>query len=303
MDNSIKATIIILFITTFVNVSLGQKIIKSKGQAQHRQESYMSANEAFETAIELAKINAIENAFGTYVEQQMDMLMENGNTSYNIIGSTKVMGEWIETIGEPEIIIDTRKENTNYGRQNVNYISCRIKGKVRPLVPRAILNYEIMNAPNLESRIRSFYDKEHLYVYFKSPISGYVSIFLQDRVGVYRLLPYEEMGEFFLNGVIVDSDEEYIFFSKTHNYFTKGSVDEIVIDLVEDKPIEYNTLFIIFSKEEYIKPSLFDSKEIEDRKIPKSLSKNSFEKWLSKNRISSKSFQVIEEKISVKPRK
>ncbi len=300
MDNLIKIIITILFITVFVNFLSGQKIIKSEGQAQHRQESYMSANEAFERAIELAIINAIENAFGTYVEQQMDMLIEDGNTSYNIIGSTKVMGEWIETIGEPEISIDTRKENTNYGKQNVNYISCRIKGKVRALVPRAILNYEIMNAPNLESRTRSFYNKEQLYVYFKSPISGYVSIFLQDREGVSRILPYEEMEEKYVNGVIVDSDEEYIFFSKSHKFYTQKKVDEIEICMDENKPVEYNILYIIFSEEEYIKPSLVDSKEMEEYKIPQSLSKKNFEKWLSKNRISSKSFQVIKEKISVK---
>ena len=33
-------------------------------------------------------INAIEQAFGTYVEQQMDMTIEEGTTAYNIIGTT-----------------------------------------------------------------------------------------------------------------------------------------------------------------------------------------------------------------------
>ncbi len=293
----------ILIILCFGSSSFGQKIVKTKGQAQIKQESYMSYNDAAEKAIEQAKIKAIEQAFGTYVEQQMDMLIEDDEISYHIIGSTKVKGEWIETIGEPEIKTNTRKENTTYGRQDVNYISCKIKGKVRSLAPRAILKYEIMNAPTVASRTRSFYNKEQLYIYFKSPVSGYASVFLQDKDAVYRLLPYSQMSSKHQNGVYVEADTEYIFFSPIHNKYPQSIVDEMIMSIFQNKPIEYNHLYIVFTEEEYIKPTLNNQLKELDRIIPASLSKQDFEKWLSHNRISSQSFQVKKEKISIKPRK
>ena len=294
---------VVLIILCFSSSSFGQNIIKSKGQAQVKQESYMSRIDATEKAIELAKINAIEQAFGTYVEQQMDMLIQDDEISYHIIGSTKVKGEWIETLGEPEIKIHTRKENTNYGRQDVNYISCKIKGKVRALAPRAILKYEIMNAPDVASRTRSFYNKEQLYIYFKSPVAGYVSIFLQDKEAVYRLLPYSKMSAEHQNGVYVKGDTEYVFFSPLENPYLQSIVDEMIMTVFQNKPIEYNQLYIVFSEEAYIKPTLTNKLKDLDRIIPASLTKQDFKKWLSHNRISHQSFQVIKEKISIKPRK
>jgi len=299
----LKIIIILFFLSLGLNNTFGQKIVKTKGQAQVRQESNMSRNEATEKAIELAKINAIEQAFGTYVEQQMDMLIQDDEISYHIIGSTKVKGEWIETIGEPVIHTDTRKENTKYGKQNVDYISCTIKGKVRALTPRAILIYEIMNAPNRASRTRSFYDKEQLYIFFKSPVSGYVSVFLEDNDAVYRLLPYAKMSEKNQNGVFVENDTEYIFFSPLKNAYLQSIVDEMIMSIFQNKPIEYNQLYIVFSEDEYIKPSLNEPLNELKRLIPASLSHQDFKKWLSHNRISSQSFQTIKEKISIKPRK
>jgi len=224
---------ILVFLSFGLHSSFGQKIVKTKGHAKLRQESNMSRNETTEKAIELAKINAIESVFGTYVEQQTDMTIEDGMTSFNIIGSTKVKGEWIETIGEPDISTITRKEKTQYGMQDITWIECKIKGKVRAVKPRAILEYEILNAPNIQARTTNFFDGEQLYIYFKSPVDGYVSIFLEDHEGVYSLLPYMQMNPDDKNGALVQGDVGYTFFSPSDNFFTKSIVDEMIMTLVK----------------------------------------------------------------------
>jgi len=74
-----------------------QRIINASGKAQVRVEFNMTEQDTRELAEQQAIINAIENAFGTYAEQQTDMTIKDGFSYYNIIGTTKVKGDWIET--------------------------------------------------------------------------------------------------------------------------------------------------------------------------------------------------------------
>ena len=74
-----------------------QKSASTKGTSQVRMESNMTKEQARDKAEDLAMINAVENAFGTYVEQDADIKVDNGIVSYNIIGTTRVKGEWLRT--------------------------------------------------------------------------------------------------------------------------------------------------------------------------------------------------------------
>ncbi len=298
MKNLYKFLGIFFVVIGMMSLSHAQKIVRTEGSAQVKQESHMTFIEASNLAIEQAKIAAIEKVFGTYVEQQTDMTIEEGMTFYNIIGSTKVRGEWIETIDEPRITTRIQQINTEGGKRDITWVSCEIKGKVRMVLPRAILNYEILNTPNPQSRTSSFLDGEQLYVYFKSPVDGYLSIFLEDDNGVYRLLPYAEMASEYKNGALVLGDKDYLFFSPSFNSFPLSEVDEIIMNLTKDRT-EYNYVYIVFSQDQYIKPTLKDSYQDQGRIIPGSLTKSEFEDWLSNNRVSSESFQVIKEKISI----
>jgi len=292
--------LLILQFTATITTS-AQKIIKSHGEAQVRMEQNMTENETRQKAEELAKINAIENAFGTYTAQQMDMTIKDGMTSYNIIGTTKVKGDWIETISI-KFTEDFIKSKTKNSYINTKYIRCNIVGKVRQSVPKAMLNYEILNAPNLLARTRSYYHEEQLYVYFKSPVSGYVSIFLEDNDAVYRLLPYVNMSDNYQSGVPVKSDTDYLFFSPDDNAFPGNSVDEPRL-LTLKTDIEYDFIYIVFSEDKYIKPMLDNSAIVDDRIIPKQLSISKFQQWLANNSASSNSFQDIKVKISIEQRR
>jgi hypothetical protein len=69
-----------------------QRIRKAEGQAQVKVERNMTREETQKKAVELAKINAIENEFGTYVEQQATLTVESGVSDFYVVGSTKVKG-------------------------------------------------------------------------------------------------------------------------------------------------------------------------------------------------------------------
>lgn len=298
VSNNLILVLFLLVITLTLNA---QKIKKVKGIARVRMELNMTMGETYELAEQQAIINAIEEAFGTYTEQQMDMTIKDGTTSYNIIGTTKVKGDWIETIGEPSFKPNSQLENTKYGKQNVTYITCTIVGKVRKSVPKAELEYIILNSPNLNSRTHSFYHEEQLYVYFKSPVDGFISIFLEDEDAVYRLLPYMNMRDNYQSGVPIKSDTDYLFFSPDDNPFPGNLVDEPrLLTLKKDK--EYNSIYIVFSENEFVKPMLENSSIVNDRIIPKQLSINKFQRWLSNNRASSESFQDIKIKVSIEQR-
>ncbi len=293
--------ILFLFLTAIATSVSAQKIIKSQGTAQVRMEQNMTENDTRQQAEELAKINAIENAFGTYTAQQMDMTIKDGMTSYNIIGTTKVKGDWIETTSI-KFTEDFKKSKTTNGFVSTKYITCNIIGKMRQSVPKAMLEYEILNGPSLLSRTHSFFHEEQLYVYFKSPVGGFLSIFLEDNEAVYRLLPYMNMSDNYQSGVPIKSDTDYLFFSPDDNLFPGNSVDEPRL-LTLKTDIEYNFIYIVFSEDEYVKPTLDNSSIVDDRIIPKQLSINKFQTWLANNRASSEKFQDIRIKVSIEQRK
>jgi hypothetical protein len=261
-------------------------------------ENNMTTEDAYALAEQQAMIDAIEKEFGTYVEQQTDMTLADGKTSYNIIGTTKVKGDWIKTnsISYSE---DFRTENGPYGKQNVKYITCRIKGKVRKSSPKANINYEVLNCPEVACRTTDFIQEEQLYLFFQSPVDGYLSVYVDEGDITYRILPYVTMIDEYRGGVFVEGDKEYLFFSKKDNPYKSSIVDEI--EMYTNKKIEYNQVYIVFAEEKFVKPVLDQNPEVDGRILPKSLNSKEFQFWLSENRAVIESFQDRKIKISIRP--
>ncbi len=294
----ISNNLFLLFVLAVISLQLNaQKIITTTGTAQVKVEGNITEDETYEIVEQLAKIDAIQKEFGTYTEQQMDMTIKDGMTSYHTIGTTKVKGDWIETTNI-KFSENIKKDKTELGIRSTKYVTCEIKGKVRKSMPRASLQYEILNRPDLLSRTHSFYHDEQLYVFFKSPVKGLFSIFLEDDEAVYRLLPYVNMSDDYQSGVPIKSDTDYLFFSPNNNAFPGNSVDEQQL-LSLNADIEYNYIYIVFSEDKYIKPMLENSKVVNERIIPKQLTKKRFQQWLANNRASSESFQDIKIKVSI----
>ena len=286
------------------SISYGQKTFRTQGEAQVRMEDSMSKQEARNNAKQKAMINAIEAVLGTYVEQETNIDVEGGETSFKIIGNTKVKGEWIETKDE-NYTEDTRIVKGEFGNEIEIWVTCKISGKVREIV-KASLNFEILtlNCESTTCRQTDFRNDESMYVHFRSPSAGNLSIYLQEGDEVFRLLPYAQMKDEYINAVPILPDNSYLFFSakQNHDYFpgfAYSMVDEL--ELYTEKDKEYMKMIIVFSTKPFIKPILNDGKVVEESyAMPKSLPLAEFEDWIVKNRIYNSDFNYKEINISIK---
>ncbi len=280
---SIKIFVFLAVFVLTISETNGQRIRKSEGSIQIRVERNMTKEEAYLKAIELAKINAIENAFGTYVEQQTQITVQSGTSDFYIVGNTKVKGIWIRELDRPRITEEFRDEKGQFGIEKVLWITCRIRGEVKQAMPHPAIEYQVRNCVYPACRTTAFLSGEQLYLWFKSPVKGYLSVYIDDGQMVYRLLPYSTMGED--SSYEVKGDENYMFFANEARKGDNPAEKPDEIELYTLKSKEYNTLILVFSTDRYFKPGL--NPELVDEKkhiLPKSLTKTRFENWLSEHR-------------------
>ena len=277
----------------------GQRNVRSEGTSQVRVEGNMTKDEALLKAIELAKINAIENAYGTYIEQQATLTVESGTSDFYIVGNTKVKGIWVRTLDGPEIKQEYRDEAGQYGADKVLWITCHIKGEIKRVKPRPTIEYQVRNCKFPTCRTTSFLSGEQLFLWFKSPVSGYLSVFIDDGNMVYRLLPYSNVND--QSSYEVTGDENYLFFSPESHKGVNPADKPDEIELYTLKRSEYNTLILVFSTDPYFKPGL-NPERIDAAKniLPKSITKSRFESWLSEHRAQFDDFLDLSIPIEIK---
>lgn len=260
-----------------------KSLIKVKGEAQLQIEDNLSKQEAKLIAIDLAKINALENAFGTYITQESSIELERGVISYSTIGNTKVKGEWIKTT-ETVISEDLRIAN----KKNEIWIKCKIKGEAREILnPKTRILSKPLECDNINcNAIYYFDDGSPFYLYFRTPIDGYLTVFYTENDIAYRILPHHGSISFNHNLPVIE-DKEYIFFSKKWSDKNKNQefdqIDEITLYSEGDR--SNMSLYIIFSPKKYSKPILDSIDEDEDGVIPRSIDEKSFQDWLSELRV------------------
>jgi hypothetical protein len=297
---------ILLFLVFVWDVS-AQDVISVDGMASMRVDDNLSWNEAKEQVRQAAKINALEKAFGVYVEQYTRMDMEEGATHFRVIGETRVKGEWLKTTQEvftEEERPVSRKDRKNrflssflglgtrdkHERSEI-WITCELKGKTR-LVDKPVIGYEFTVQRCIESYCETtdFNLNDPLFLRFRTPVDGYLSIYMvQEDNRAYRLLPYQSMPERYRHSAPVKADVDYVFFSNNeeHDYFEEFSyllVDELYLDTDNDE--EILELFVLFSTDEFNKLNLKDAEENDDQiLLPRSSKKELFQEWLADNRI------------------
>lgn len=272
-SNYFQKTGFIFLLLLFTSNLIAQKTRTESGSAQIRIEVNMTEEQAKRKAEELARIKAIENAFGSYVEQQANITVNSGKSDFRIIGQTKVKGEWINTLNGPDFKKDYK--------DGALWITCTIRGKIKEATPKASLEYQTLSCPKINCRSTTFSSGEQLYLYFRSPLDGYLSVYLDDGNTVNRLLPYTSAIN--SNSVRIKADKEYFFFTKDHTDSDFGKPDEV--ELYTLKKQEYNTLYVIFSEQVFYKPILNQEKSIQNGYfLPKTINKNKFQNWLSQNR-------------------
>lgn len=235
----------------------------------------MSIEEAKRTALDRAKIQAIADEFGTVVTQSTSTIISNNNgesdTRFFSIGGSDVKGEWIETIGDP--VYDIKFEN------HFLVINCSVKGKAREIESSRVefMAKPLRNGTSLKYESTEFKDGDDLFLYFKSPVSGNLAVYLLDEATqtVYSILPYKAEDA---ASTPVEGNKDYIFFSiKEAERGQKNKVDEYTLSCSSQK--EFNTLYVLFSPTEIGKKAGFNSK-FEDKPI--NIPYPDFRKWLLK---------------------
>lgn len=250
----------------------------------------ISLEEAKRIALERAKIQAIADEFGTIVSQSNTTLVSNRNgessSDFFSLGGSEVKGEWIETIGKPEYDI-------NY-EQGMLVVKAMVSGRIREIVSAQIdLKAEVLcNGTDLKFARTDFKSGDDLYLYFQSPVNGYLAVYLLDEVSqmVYCLLPYKSSSEAV---TLIEKDKPYIFFSAKHAGDKGHLVDEYTMTCTN--PVERNTIYVVFSPNEFAKANSNNVDEL----LPQELSFEEFQKWLVKSRNRDKEMDLVRNSITI----
>ena len=262
-------------------MSSAQKMLTASGEYTYYAPLNVSPEQAELTAIERAKISIIETEFGAVMGVKNFTQVENTNGDSSVkflsLGESEVKGEWIETIGTPAIkheIID-----------NLQVVTVKITGKIRE-IKAARVNFEskiLRNGIDDKYESDTFKDADDFFVTFQSPVDGYVTIYLYDKEGVSRLLPFKHSN---IPAYNIKANEKYIFFANGVSLYAnikdtnpKSINAEYCLTCSLDQ--EINRFYIIFSPNKFTKAIDIISDDFE---LPAFLDFQAFQKWLSKCR-------------------
>ncbi len=299
-----RFTSILIIMLACLDLAYSQTIKNASGMAQLRQEEHMSKEDLRDQLRHFAIINAIEREYGTYVSQESFVDIDDGNTQFKIFGKTVIMGEWLKTTKED---FQEEMRKTKDGRRNRNelWMTLKIQGMVREVTqPEIGFDFFTSNCRRPACKTSIFENGEPMYLHFRTPVSGYLSVYTIENDLAYRLLPYQNMPAAYTNSVPVESDKDYVFFAPygESDYFPDFSrllIDELV--MVAEKDREFLQLVIVFSTEEFLKPGLagLEADLKAGYEIPKSLSAADLNRWLESNRINNVNFYYKQTKVKI----
>lgn len=260
-----KIHLIVLFIIVFIQTVNAQHIKSVHGEYTYYVPENITLDIAKQTALQRAKVQALENEFGTVIMQNNLSHIENINGKSDIdfltMGSSEVKGEWIENTEEPTFDI------TYVNNQLV--VKCFIKGKAREILtakPEFVAKV-LRNGTTSIFESDSFKSGDDLFLSFKSPINGYLNVYLYDgNEHIVEMLPYRSET---IGSTSIEGNHLYVFFSSKDA--TKGNeVDEYTITC--NNNIELNQIILVFSENPFNK-AISNDGLIEIK---------TFQKWLSK---------------------
>lgn len=278
MMKKLLLTICTILVIGHFYVSYAQGVRLVSGTYQYVQPRHMTMEQAEMTAIEKAKIQILADEFGTLVGAVTTTKIstvdgQSSSTTFEI-GESEVRGEWLETIGTPEIILSSPD-----GKEIVYTV--KLKGKAREISSNPI-EYEVgiyRNVCDERNLSLEFRDGDSFFLSFESPIKGYLAIYLVAGDTAFRLLPYREMED---GAVQIKANRRYLFFSEKDNSLECPSTTMFSTVLLTSEPIEYNRVYTIFSPE-FFSQALDDSENISEGRplvSPNSLDYKDFQKWL-----------------------
>ncbi|MCU0455223.1 MAG: hypothetical protein MUE74_02885 [Bacteroidales bacterium] len=265
-----------------------QKTVKVRGSAQVEFPDHLTRLDVKKQAEELATIDALERAFGRVVIQGNTTYLSNVQTgkqtetkaAFNTIANTSVKGEVVRVIGDPVFTDLTGTRSIDGKKESYTEMRCEIEIEAREVItPPVNFTVYTLRCADKNCKTTDFKTDEPLFMYFTSPSTGYISIFLDEEGLTQCLYPYNTMPEEYEGGVPVKGDREYILFGRQQEFSFTGYL------LYTPNPRSINRIFVIFSRQPLNKPSLKDV-EIDESgyRLPKSLKSEDFQRWLNRYR-------------------
>ncbi len=251
-----------------MSVAVAQKVVQVNGQYTYYAPENISLEQAKQVAIERARLEAMAAVFGTEVSQTNMSTISNSadgtETKFRSLGGTEVKGEWIEDTKSPEIEI--RYE------ASMLIVTAKVSGKARKSTKTDIeLQIDILRN-GVESSV--FRNNDRLSINFKTPVNGYLSIYLLDDnvATAYCLLPYENEGG---KARLIKSNVVSTLLSTKDPIYPYR--EETI--LTTKKDVEHNRLIFIFSTNEFTMPLTNSGEYVQE------LSTDNFYKWLHRNKV------------------
>lgn len=253
-----------------------QKVVTSSGTYTYYVPENVTLEEAKRTALNRAKLAAIADAFGTLVSQSNSTVISNQNgqtdSRFFSLSGSEVKGEWIENTKEP--IYNIRYEG------DMLVVSVEVSGRIREIVSAGIDFTAKILRNGTEEKFESseFRSGDDIYLYFKSPVDGYLTVYLLDETTqeVYCLLPYKASGE---GAYRIEHDQPYVLFSTKNEPNTPDIVDEYTITC--NREVEFNDIYVIFSPNTFFKAN---TNKTGNDVLQRKLTYEDFQRWLVKNR-------------------
>lgn len=239
----------VIFILLFALQLSAQSIKRVHGEYIYHAPENVTLEQARQTALQRAKVQALADEFGTVVTQNNATRVENSGEKSNVdmisLGGSEVKGEWIETIGEP--IYDITYE------QGMLVVKCTITGKAREIVSdKPIFDAHLLrNGTDLKFESDVFRSGDDLFLSFRSPVDGYLNVYLDDGQGhVAAMLPYRSQG---FGATAIEGNKNYTFFSTKDG---GSEVDEYTMTC--NGSMELNQVILVFSENPFTKISSVD---------------------------------------------
>lgn len=288
-----RSSVILLAIFQFLTLHIqGQELKTVSSEYCYIATQSQSIEEAKKIALQRAMMQAIADEFGTSVSMTNSTKITNiqgkSAVDFKSYGLSDLRGEWIETIGTPEYDIVFKDQ--------IFEIRCKVKGRIREKSGKYVdLKIKMLkNAPSIEFESTEFHNGDNLYMFFQSPVPGFLSIYYVDEEdNTFCILPYDKQA---MSSYPVDSETCYFFFSKRKPTIEDSSTIDEYVMTCGSHPIQ-NRIFVVYSPNKYSKA--IDSKDY--GALPRNLTYDSFMKWLSKTRINDKDMIVKTFDIEIKP--
>ena len=280
------AALLLVMLATLTATAQKNKEVVVEAEIEYIAPNTESPRQAEDKAYEKARIQALADAFHTIVSQTGHTTTvndgDNSSVSYHAVSTSDTNGEWIEDI--------EKKCSKRYDPELDMFIyTAYIKGKARKIETTKVnLDVHLLrNGSDIHCEDDTFVDGDQMFLYFKSPISGQLVVYLVDERGEdgdsYRLLPYRQQ-----EGVAypITHGKEYVFFDHNSPIADKDVTEEYVLTAPDRQ--EANSLYILFftknSKEAKINIARDRSVQGKDLDLPPRLKTTELRDWADKTR-------------------